>query len=1125
MSANYKNLPRVTIVYSTDLSYITVSYYGNTTATSTVVSSGNQTSGSYTTGDLSFNVLYTFTLTPYDLSGNPNTPDNISVNTTPSVNGVFATNSTTSNTQIQWYGTYSYVKIYRKITAPYTTSYIDVSTGTNFTTVPYYDKDLSGNTTYSYIVRPYDLTNTPYTDSTQLTVTTNPQAAKDLSAIYYDTSGIMINFTAPKNSYSSSYYYQLNAIYGGNVITASGGSSPLLVKGLSGSTNYSCYILSYLDGILGSTSNFLNVTTDTALRNKFILSNVDYADSGSEYNYYVFKQNATISATIAYTDSIYVFAVGGGGAGGSGDGGGGGAGGVVKSVVNLSGSDVIHIIVGNGGMVPTPTANSGVGSNGSNTMIRFKTYSSNNIIAYGGGAGGVYTSLGSTSGIAGGSGGGGSSSVGGSANNANNNIGYAGGSGYSSYGKGGGGGAGGVGVNGTTGSGTSATSAGGDGGIGVRFRDISNIAPTTFPINNFTAYSNYYWAGGGGGGCRSDGPKTGNGGLGGGGGGAGTTNTSHGVGGGNAINVGGNCITTSSTGGNGGANTGGGGGGSGSTGGNGGSGIVIIAIPITATVSLNTTLSVNTISTTAYNSLKCIYGCNLLNINYTGPIFKLRYSTDATGANAADFYCDLYGRYTTGANNTGSTLYSWLSSAGANTTYAYIVKWYDQSVINRYDASQIVLSSQPIFDIQYQVVNFNYANAGGYGVISPQTNSYFDAPTNTWPTGDTSYTFTVKHTNFTPGGYGIVQGGAALNIANYYFFPCMTGSSQYSDNWNGPNYAFGTGVPNNVATMYYTSGYAANSMVGYVNCVQMATYSPSSARLTPGTTNTIGGTPLIFGYSKFQINYIYCFNTPLSISDRTMIESNIYSNVFPTSCVYDFDANYGITASSNSVTSWVDYNNGFIATGATNKPTYVTNVQGGLPMLSFPVNNTYVTTSTVMGSSPNTVNSTLNMALFVVLKTPSPMVETYYIGNNSTGNIQVGFLSSKLYFGTSNVGALISNGTFSAAASTVYLLAFNVSTTSTASPYSYTCSFYVNGVLDCTVTANMTSKLIYKNSWFGTAYDGYVNGFKGSIGEIMMFNKTLGISDLSNVTSYLSNKWSIPIGSTPTVYPKNPFLY
>ena len=151
------------------------------------------------------------------------------------------------------------MNISRQITAPFTTGYVDVSKNIR-STDPYYDIDLSGNTTYSYKITPYTAGDISYSDISMI-YTSNVQAARDLSAIFYDTSGIQIQFTYPKNSYSSTYYYQLNALYNGVTTSISGSSSPLLVNGLSGATLYSCSILSYLDNVLKATSDNLDVTT------------------------------------------------------------------------------------------------------------------------------------------------------------------------------------------------------------------------------------------------------------------------------------------------------------------------------------------------------------------------------------------------------------------------------------------------------------------------------------------------------------------------------------------------------------------------------------------------------------------------------------------------------------------------------------------------------------------------------------------------------------------------------------------------------------------------------------------------------------------------------------------------
>ena len=256
-TVNYKSFPKGTIAYPTkSLNYAIISYYGNTVATTTPVYSGIQQSGVYTTPDLSFNTKYTFTITPYNITGVSGASNTIIIDTTPYVAGVYSTYSTASNTQIQWYGTYSYAKIYRRISAPFSTPYIDLSASTN----PYNDINLFGNTTYNYFVRPFDANDNAYMDSSAITVTTNAQAAQDLSAIFFDSSGIMISFTAPKNSYSSSYYYQLNAVYSGSTTSTIGTSSPLLVNGLLDGTTYSCYILSYLDNVLGAKSDSINIT-------------------------------------------------------------------------------------------------------------------------------------------------------------------------------------------------------------------------------------------------------------------------------------------------------------------------------------------------------------------------------------------------------------------------------------------------------------------------------------------------------------------------------------------------------------------------------------------------------------------------------------------------------------------------------------------------------------------------------------------------------------------------------------------------------------------------------------------------------------------------------------------------
>lgn len=289
LSLSYGSYPKVTLVWSTsNVSYLSVQYYGNaivgTGGPNSQISSGIQAGTSWTSNDLSFSALYTFTITPYNSDANPGPTKQVTVNTTPRINAAYASATTTSSTQIQWYGTYYYVRIFRKTTTPYVTGYIEVSANAYYYTPPFHDVDLSGNTTYLYYIQPYDANNNLYTTSTTITVYTTPHAATDLSSIFYDVSSIQISFKLPnKNSYVSSSYYQLSAVSNGVVKTSAiGTSSPLMITDLSSGTTYDCYILTYLDGVLGSTSNVYTLKTTSTYKTNglyFIIKKTYFADN------------------------------------------------------------------------------------------------------------------------------------------------------------------------------------------------------------------------------------------------------------------------------------------------------------------------------------------------------------------------------------------------------------------------------------------------------------------------------------------------------------------------------------------------------------------------------------------------------------------------------------------------------------------------------------------------------------------------------------------------------------------------------------------------------------------------------------------------------------------------------
>jgi hypothetical protein len=254
------------------------------------------------------------------------------------------------------------------------------------------------------------------------------------------------------------------------------------------------------------------------------------------YRYHAYTTVGASGFTPSHTGTVEVLVVAGGGGGGGSEGGGGGAGGVIFNAnYAVTAGQTYPIFVGAGGVG---------GASGTDPGKAGKNSQFGQLVAIGGGGGGLVNGSGFTAG-SGGSGGGagrtsstfgfgapGTAGQGNYGGNAPNNA--------SPYPAGGGGGAGAV---GTAGSGSTS----GAGGSGVLYQQFSQ----------WGSPGGYFGGGGGGAAGSSNSPSAGAGGLGGGGSG-GVANT----------------VGTAGT-----ANTGGGGGGAGQVsnpGGAGGSGIVIV---------------------------------------------------------------------------------------------------------------------------------------------------------------------------------------------------------------------------------------------------------------------------------------------------------------------------------------------------------------------------------------------------------------------------------------------------------------------------------------------------------------------------------------------------------------------
>ena len=497
---------------------------------------------------------YTYTCAVYTIQTASSDTITITTQSYPTLSDISLTDVSINFINVKWTATdVSYVTVTRRVGAalPYT----DIC-GADYSS-PYLDSDISGNTTYYYYVTPYMTkygSTTAGSVSATVSATTPVAYPTDVSATFYDSSAIRLAFTAPKNSYTTtapSYYAR--AVYQGNTITSSETTvSPILLQNLSSATTYSCYILTYLDGALGSTSRALNVTTNTRGTTVTVTGGTSYSSitSSPTYNNMIQFLYSATAYSVSFNKSItaQVLLVAGGGAGNRTTGAwsagacGGGGGGVGYGTITFAANTTYTITVGSGGT----GGSGGTYTSGSNTTI---TGSSGTTLvsetAYGGSKGASYDSM-STSG---GSSGGGMSQGGLIANNGAATKGlsssYSGVANITYYGN-----RGNVIINSTS------PGAGGGGAGGTGYQSSSSTAAYG-GIGLYYSYTGTYYGGGGCGGSPN---------------GSSTYTTALSGGGGNG--QGSTLNSANAT-----ANTGGGGGGSyynGGSAGYGGSGIVVL---------------------------------------------------------------------------------------------------------------------------------------------------------------------------------------------------------------------------------------------------------------------------------------------------------------------------------------------------------------------------------------------------------------------------------------------------------------------------------------------------------------------------------------------------------------------
>lgn len=863
--------------------------------------------------------------------------------------------------------------------------------------------------------------------------------------------------------------------------------------------------------------------------------------NGIKYLVYAFTDKNTacnVQYNCTQSTQCFVLAVGGGGGGGftnfsTNFTGGGGGGGVVMIPVTLStGTGNIKIEIGRGGY------DNSIYSTGSPSAVTFTGATVQTINVIGGGGGGNGDNFYSYSaGEDGGSGGGSgvnnlnSTYTGGSALYTGYNNGNYGADGFvgtnNNFSTGGGGGAGTPGLikNNTP----SGVYGGGDGGNGIRcflpgIKDF--IIKSTITGNKYLV-SDLYWGAGGGGNSYNTNSSSyvGNGGLGGGGGGANNITGIFGAGGGSALNTGNPGTTT--IGGDAGENTGSGGGGNVDStllsAGMGGSGIVIIAFPVYNPVTAKTTsvLTQSALTNTAYNSICAAYSCKLINYNYYGPILTLRYSTDSNGLNLQNFYADTYGNMGTEYLGTGTSLSSWLITAGASINYAYVTKWYDQGMDFSFNcAIQKNNDQQPIYDVSHRLINFGYQGAEG-GVAAPTMNCYLNLPDYTFPILDTSYTIIIKNYNITKSGtsYFYASGSVANNKTNNLYYDYN--SSTYSQNWTSNKYDISnTIITNAIITTKYSAG-STGTRYFYINN-NIYSGGTKVARSQSYSNNAIGYYYNGSQFGNHQMYYMYIFSTALSDADRNLIENVNYYNSIDTiisniglAMYYPMNIN---DTSFNYLANWAS-GSPVYDISLVNSPSFIVNSRTGSSALSFvAINSQYA----ILPSFTPTTNG-ITFAFWINSNASAADSIVFDLGTTA-GQLYYDFLMKMNTGGTNYFGFYIYDNNNTIITSFTIPRNFNVGnwvhltlTMTYSSSNTSTWSIYVNGYFltrknnayypNTTITLNK-NYFARSNKDSDPYYNGYLDDFR-------IYNRILYLSEIQQL--YYSQGWNF-IPSSINIY-------
>ena len=229
-------------------------------------------------------------------------------------------------------------------------------------------------------------------------------------------------------------------------------------------------------------------------------------------------------------------------------------------------------------------------------------------------------------------------------------------------------------------------------------------------------------------------------------------------------------------------------------------------------------------------------------------------------------------------------------------------------------------------------------------------------------------------------------------------------------------------------------------------------------------------------------------------------------------------ANFGPTNPTNGtyLTSWVDKatvaSHDANASGNTGvKPRYQTNIQNGLPAVYFDGVNDLFTVNPL-----TTIQSLSGYTYFIVLKTNQTAVNQFVsVMKSNSAEIKELFLanqSSKWNIGAA--GGLASSPATVDTNFHVFTTVFDGTQTNANQALQNAARLKMNidtvaQTLTFTANVGSTSNANTTYLYLGTDTSSN-NDFDGYIGELLIYNRTLSASEISQTETYLKNKWATP---------------